>query len=207
MPSATLMHSFPVPLGRRGTAAVVAICVHLLLGSALVAGLVVNLQIPVVILPHPPVHPPVRKDDPIPRTRLGGPEWGVAVPAPPDDPPLILPQVDDPTIGRVAPPAPTPRDDGAGPAATTGPRVLHQEEPPYPAAARRLGEQGVVVVRVLVGIDGNVARAEVATSTGSTRLDNAALASVRHWRFAPATSGSGPVESWTSLRIVFRLTD
>jgi protein TonB len=85
--------------------------------------------------------------------------------------------------------------------------VLHQEEPPYPAAARRLGEQGVVVVRVLVGIDGAVARAEVATSSGSPRLDNAALASLRRWRFAPANSGSGPVESWMSLRIVFRLTD
>ncbi|HUO96364.1 MAG TPA: TonB family protein [Steroidobacteraceae bacterium] len=206
MPSASLVYSFPVPLGRRGTAAAVAICVHVLLGAALITGLMVQLPIPVTLLPNP-VHPPPRQDPPVERVSLTGPDWNIHLVLPPTDPGVPLPQLPGNAVTQVEPAPPIARADGQGPVATTGPRLLHSDEPPYPAAARRLGEQGVVVVRVLVGIDGTVARAEVATSSGSPRLDNAALASVRRWRFAPASSGSGPIESWTSLRVVFRLTD
>jgi len=206
MPSASLVYSFPVPLGRRGTAAAVAICVHVLLGAVLIAGLMVQLPIPVTLLPNP-AHPPPRQDPPVKHVSPTGPDWNIHLVLPPTDPGIPLPQIPDNSVTQVEPVPPPARADGQGPLATTGPRLLHSEEPPYPAAARRLGEQGVVVVRVLVGIDGAVERVEVATSSGSPRLDNAALASVRRWWFAPATSGSGPVESWTSLRIVFRLTD
>jgi len=94
----------------------------------------------------------------------------------------------------------------AGPVVSRAARVLRSDEPPYPAAARRLGEQGVVVVRVRVAADGRAEQIELAGSSGSARLDEAALRSVRGWLFRPAESGAGPVESWITLRVIFRLT-
>jgi len=85
--------------------------------------------------------------------------------------------------------------------------VLRADEPLYPAAARRLGEQGVVMLSVHVRPDGRPEAVVVATSSGYARLDTAAVAAVRHWLFVPAQSGSGPVASWVSLKVTFRLTD
>ncbi len=67
----------------------------------------------------------------------------------------------------------------AGPAVNSVARELRSEEPPYPAAARRLGAEGMVLVRVLVGIDAHAQQVELAGSSGSPRLDDAALRSVR----------------------------
>ena len=59
--------------------------------------------------------------------------------------------------------------------------------PVYPSVARRREQQGTVTVRVLVGADGAVERAEVAESSGFDSLDDAALETVRsRWRFVPA---------------------
>lgn len=80
--------------------------------------------------------------------------------------------------------------------------------PAYPASARRRAQQGTVTVRVLVGADGTVARAEVAESSGFDALDDAALETVRsRWRFAPARRGGHPVESWVLVPIRFALIE
>ncbi|HYL57771.1 MAG TPA: energy transducer TonB [Candidatus Acidoferrales bacterium] len=80
--------------------------------------------------------------------------------------------------------------------------------PAYPAAARRRAEQGVVTIRVLVGDDGRVERAELAESSGYDALDDAALATVRErWRFIPARRAGLPIESWVLVPIRFALTE
>ncbi|POA40159.1 energy transducer TonB, partial [Pseudomonas sp. MPR-ANC1] len=95
------------------------------------------------------------------------------------------PAIGDPQIAPLVPPV-------TGPVPVLRPaRVTHSEEPLYPAAARRLNEEGVVVVRVQVGVDGRPVAVDVATSSGSPRLDSAALASVRRWLFQPAVNGAG----------------
>lgn len=58
--------------------------------------------------------------------------------------------------------------------------------PAYPPQSRRLGETGVVVLRVELNESGNVALARVDRSSGFMRLDEAALAAVRAWRCTPA---------------------
>jgi periplasmic protein TonB len=72
--------------------------------------------------------------------------------------------------------------------------------------ARRMGVQGVVVLRVHVRADGNVAEAEIAHSSGSSLLDESALKTVREqWRFLPAQLDGTPVESWVEVPIRFVL--
>jgi protein TonB len=58
--------------------------------------------------------------------------------------------------------------------------------PEYPAFSKRLNEQGKVVLQVVLGEDGRVANAEVKTSSGFQRLDDAALNAVRTWRCKPS---------------------
>jgi periplasmic protein TonB len=80
--------------------------------------------------------------------------------------------------------------------------------PAYPTAARRRAEQGVVTIRVLVGDDGRVERAELAESSGHDALDEAALATIRErWRFIPARRAGVAIESWVLVPIRFALTE
>jgi protein TonB len=80
--------------------------------------------------------------------------------------------------------------------------------PYYPASARRHAQQGTVTVRVLVGADGSVERAEISDSSGFDSLDDAALETVRsRWRFVPARHGGIAVESWVLVPIRFALLE
>ena len=58
--------------------------------------------------------------------------------------------------------------------------------PEYPTFAKRMNEQGKVVLRVELGEDGRVANATVKTSSGHQRLDAAALSAVKAWRCKPS---------------------
>ena len=80
--------------------------------------------------------------------------------------------------------------------------------PAYPAIARRRDQQGTVTLRVLIGADGGVERAEIAESSGFDALDDSALETVRRrWRFVPARRDRTPVESWVLVPIRFTLTE
>ena len=63
-------------------------------------------------------------------------------------------------------------------------------------------------MRVLIGADGSVERAEIADSSGFDSLDDAALEAVRsRWRFVPARHGGLAVESWVLVPIRFALVE
>lgn len=82
---------------------------------------------------------------------------------------------------------------------------LNNPKPAYPALSRRLGEQGKVVVRVLIGVDGRAQQAEIRSSSGYDRLDQAALATVRSWRYVPGTRNGVPEAMWFNVPINFVL--
>ena len=82
---------------------------------------------------------------------------------------------------------------------------LRNPAPAYPPLARRLGEQGKVVLRVAVTPEGTVDDLEIKISSGSSRLDEAALRTVRNWKFIPAKRGETPVHSWVLVPISFKL--
>lgn len=67
--------------------------------------------------------------------------------------------------------------------------------PAYPAQSRRLGETGLVVLRVELNEAGHVALARVDRSSGYARLDEAALSAVRTWRCTPAIRNGRPVHA------------
>ena len=50
------------------------------------------------------------------------------------------------------------------------------------------------MIAVLIATDGRVKEAGIDTSSGFPRLDEAALAAVRAWRFVPAKQGGVAVE-------------
>jgi len=78
--------------------------------------------------------------------------------------------------------------------------------PPYPPAARRLGEQGRVVLSITIGADGMVSNAQIAQSSGFPELDQAAVQWVTsHWRYKPAMQGGVAVPSTTQAAVKFDL--
>jgi len=82
---------------------------------------------------------------------------------------------------------------------------LNNPAPKYPPLARRFKEQGVVLVRVHVLPSGDPDEIELKRSSGSERLDQAALTVVKQWRFVPAKQGSDAVAAWVVVPISFSL--
>lgn len=67
--------------------------------------------------------------------------------------------------------------------------------PSYPPLSRRLGEEGKAVLRVELDDAGQVDLATIKTSSGYSRLDEAALSAVRQWRCNPARRGGVAVRA------------
>ncbi|MBV9653153.1 MAG: energy transducer TonB [Acetobacteraceae bacterium] len=75
----------------------------------------------------------------------------------------------------------------------------------YPEAARRRGEQGRVVVRFTVARDGQVRDVQLADSSGSARLDQAATDMLRQARLPPFPAAMAEAEVTASLPIRYEL--
>ena len=82
---------------------------------------------------------------------------------------------------------------------------LNNPKPPYPALSRRLGEQGKVVIRVLIGADGKAQQAQVHSSSGFDRLDQAGLQTVMKWQFEPGKRGGIPEAMWFNVPLIFKM--
>ena len=130
--------------------------------------------------------------------------------------PLVPPVTPSSPITTVTEAPPAPPVELAAPAVTSAPPVpltpprfdadyLRNPAPAYPPLARRNGEQGRVLLRVLVAPDGSAQEVLVNVSSGHPRLDEAALAAVRQWRFVPARLGRDAVEAWVIVPIAFAL--
>lgn len=158
-----------------------------------------------------------------------------AMPAPNAPPPSVVPAASppgpaDPAPATAAAPTPSsvasvpsagtastaPATDGStAPAAAAPPAridlpsasaaYLSNPPPPYPPLSRRLGEQGKVVVRVRIEADGTASAAEVRTSSGFERLDQAALQTVLRWKYVPGKRNGVPEAMWYLIPIQFVL--
>jgi protein TonB len=117
------------------------------------------------------------------------------------------------------PPPPAPVEIAAAPAPEPAPAppppvltepvfnadYLDNPAPVYPAVSRRIGEQGRVILRVLVSPTGLAEEVQVRSSSGHVRLDEAARTTVARWRFVPAKRGDQPLAAWVLIPISFRL--
>ena len=100
---------------------------------------------------------------------------------PPPQPSPVAAAAEGPPSPSPTPPRP-PAVVSAGDLSAT---MVEAVPPRYPYESRRLKEQGTVVLDVMLAPDGHVERCAVRTSSGSPRLDNAALEAVRRWRWSP----------------------
>ena len=81
-----------------------------------------------------------------------------------------------------------------------------QNPPPfYPIASKKLGEEGRVLLKVLVGAEGGAKKVELKASSGYERLDGAAIDAVTKWRFVSAKQAGHSIEAWVLVPIIFKL--
>lgn len=84
-------------------------------------------------------------------------------------------------------------------------RYLNNAPPLYPTLSRRMGEQGRVVVRAFIDVNGTASQASIATSSGYERLDQTALKTVLQWRYAPGKRAGTPEAMWFDIPLTFVL--
>lgn len=82
---------------------------------------------------------------------------------------------------------------------------LKNPKPSYPSVSRRLGEQGLVLLRVLIDESGQPQRVLLKTSSGFQRLDDAAQDAVLTWRFTTTLIGARATSAWVLVPIHFTL--
>jgi periplasmic protein TonB len=85
--------------------------------------------------------------------------------------------------------------------------LVRMKPPVYPPRCLRMGIEGVVKVRVLVGENGVPQEVTLARSSGESSLDEAAMEAVREWIFKPATRNGLPARAWATVPIEFKLID
>jgi periplasmic protein TonB len=115
--------------------------------------------------------------------------------------PLVITFVAAPAAARLSPPVMASSEPTVQ--ASFDADYLKNPPPVYPLVSKRLREQGTVVLKVWVNAQGGGETLLIYRSSGSARLDDAALAAVRHWRFVPAKRGEDVVESWVLVPIEF----
>lgn len=76
------------------------------------------------------------------------------------------------------------------------PELIHQVIPKYPRLAKAAGIQGRVWIKALVNIKGDVVKAEVAKTSGTVALDDAALIVAKENKFKPAKQNGKIVAAW-----------
>jgi protein TonB len=152
--------------------------------------------------PEPPPPPP--EFTPPPVAFVPPPEVHVELPPPP-------PKSNAITVVAPVRPVPTPVPPAPAPAAEpvrAMPRIdaSHSREPEYPPTSRRLGEEGSLIVQVLVDTNGRVTDAKLVQSSGFDRLDQAALEGVKgNYRFVPGTVDGKPAPMWFTFRFTWKL--
>ena len=102
-------------------------------------------------------------------------------------------------------PAPAAAEKEAYQSPSFNAAYLNNPAPNYPPISRRLGEQGLVLLRVQVTADGGAGSVELQTGSGSSRLDQAALAAVKEWRFIPAKRGEQAVSASVVVPVRFSI--
>ena len=153
---------------------------------------------PVLEKKEAPPPPPPPKSRPIPKPQPQQLVAAAPVVAPSDSvapPPEPGPAIEAPLVpaAPAAPPAAPAEPVNLGGELSV---VCPERTPPrYPPLSRRLGEEGTVVLRVELDEHGKVCTARVSSSSGSTRLDEAALAAVKTWRCQPAQRHGQPVRA------------
>lgn len=205
------------------TGAAIVILLH---GAAITALAMAKMDMPVMkvfeplkidhvaIEPDPPEIPPepVNQQQPVPReTQIDYvppvvptvPKGPVILHDPALDPPVFDPSPPIKAEPRPAEPRPVPPPE---PVRVTAQMRSGDLQPPYPLSEERAGIEGRVSIRVTIGADGRVKKAEKVSATNDAFYRATERHALRAWRFRPATVDGRPVESRQVISVDFRLT-
>ena len=177
--------------------------------------------------------PPLDEPPPLPEVKPPPPELATVIePPPPDLPPPVFPveappPPPPPQPEKPKPPPPKPvqkrptvpqapveaQPQQAAPAAPAAPKTVSASQlgyvvppnPIYPARSRKAGEQGNVMIRVLVDVTGRPAQVSLQTTSGHPELDQSALSAVRAAQFRPYAEGGLTQAVWVLVPINFVL--
>jgi TonB family protein len=83
------------------------------------------------------------------------------------------------------------------------PEPIEIAKPKYPESARRKKLAGEVVIKVIVGLKGQVEYAEILKSSGYGILDTAALKAAKKSKFKPVIEKGKKVRTWTTIPFRF----
>src|SRR4030095_5559361 len=89
---------------------------------------------------------------------------------------------------------------------TTGARPRSNPRPVYPPEARRLQQQGRVIVAAQVSADGRATSVSLMRSSGFPLLDAAAVNAVRRWTLVPAQAAGIAIPSRVEVPVSFSLS-
>lgn len=145
-----------------------------------------------VVMPRPT--PPKPQPTPAPVATL--PPTPTAIEAPPAPPAPPAPE----------PPAPPPVAMNSAPRAVgIGEMACSQPAPVYPRQSQRMGETGTAIIRLNFDDKGQVIKAVVSKSSGSDRLDDAALTAAKAIRCKPYVENGRAVAATAQQPIKFEL--
>jgi periplasmic protein TonB len=147
------------------------------------------------ITPKPPPPPPPTVD----------------LPPPPSAPPPVINIATDAPTNTITvtnkPPPPAPPPPVVHQAVTTPVSIgrAHSCLDKYPEVSVRLNEEGTTTLSFHVTTDGGVSDVSVAKSSGSERLDTAAVACAGRWHYKPQTVDGNPVETPWQAAVQWKL--
>lgn len=111
----------------------------------------------------------------------------------------------------VAATAPTPVE-AAAPSAqiktfSSGVEYIQPPQPVYPPTSKRMGEEGRIILRVLINEKGRPERVDIQKSSGSPRLDDAAKQAVLQALFKPHAENGKTLAVYAIVPITFHLNN
>lgn len=125
---------------------------------------------------------------------------------------ITLPQAAPPPSGApaaeprvAAASAPAPAQPAGPKTISSGVEYIQAPQPVYPSQSRRMGEQGKVVLRVLVNEKGQPDQVLVQHSSGSSRLDEAGRQAALRALFKPHVEDGRPVAVFVIVPLNFQL--
>jgi protein TonB len=167
-------------------------------------GGITTIDVPPIKEPPPP--PPenaekVRtKIDTVKPTIEGGRSDTIIWPDPHPDPGIVI---KDPGPGTIIEPPPPPTIHEIAKRPPIMATAAGELQPPYPPGLQRLGTEGSVTVRILVGANGRPADIVLVRGDHPDFFAAAKSWGMRHWRFKPAAEDEKAVEGWYTLTVKF----
>jgi protein TonB len=183
---------------------------HRVVNSAIPPEVFVSFVAPPPPAPAPPLVPPAEVQElpppavtaPLTVVSIAPLENAISLPAPA----APAAEIAASAAAVAAAPAAAPAAPAAGPRTiTSGVEYIRAPQPEYPALSKRMGEQGRVVLRVLVNEQGLPDQVVVQTSSGYPRLDEAGRQAALRALFKPHMVDGRPVAIFVIVPLNFQM--